>query len=63
MKREIQEQYEWSRRSKRYKAKYMNALNQLYKDVGDEDNTHGRSGTDQAIGLVNETGDKALRNP
>lgn len=58
---EIEKQYEWSRRGKKYKAKYLKALGVLYgkeaKEVRSDQHSNGRSGTNEISGLADKTGD------
>jgi len=56
----------WTKRGKKYQAKYLGALKELYgidKDINHGKNANGRPGTDVISDLVNEKGNIILRNP
>lgn len=60
---EIDPRYGWAKKGKRYKARYLSSLGQLFGEGKDDkecqlrENTDGRSGTDQVRDLDGSTGD------
>lgn len=57
---ELEKQYEWSKKGKKYRTKYFGALKSLYGAVKDdkecqgECDTYGRNGTDPIRDVVGE---------
>jgi len=48
--------------SRKYRERYMTAFVQLYKDVENEDNSNGRSGTGETLHMDDKIGHKILRD-
>ncbi len=60
MKHEVEKQYEWSKKGKKYKTKYFGALKDLYGSVQNDKDSHKATdrttGTNQVCGLVEKDG-------
>lgn len=58
-KTEVEKQYEWQRKGKKYKTKYFGALKELYGRAAHDKEcqvegsfTNGKTGTDNVCGVV-----------
>ncbi len=61
MRQEVEQEFQY--KGKGYRSRYMDALDKLYKDVGNEIDTHRGSGSSKALHVDGKAGDKVLRNP